>query len=913
MLFTNFQSWSLTLQGGRFALEVRGSAPVGGSVLKIDEPALKPGVIWSAISLRFDDGRTFELDGLPYSDAVDAVSSFRNAREEEKRNVDELLRDFDQSIKPVVRWAKQTQKACVEQLKTKGWITHQFGETLIQSKPSDVAAFLERPEIRERLQTKTQATRDAIELWKRPFDEFVNDTNQRHLLEEQMASRTFFDTVEKSPLTEEQSDAVICFDNRVLVVASAGSGKTSTMVAKAGYALQKGYFTADKILLLAFNNDAAAELRARLKARLNRMGLPGDKVTAKTFHSFALEIIGAATGARPSLAQWLEGGNDLVTLLKIVDDLKDKDTLFRASWDLFRLVLGQDLPKFGDESKHPDGWDSETRREGFWTLNNEVVKSRGEQVIANWLFYNGVEYIYEAPYKHPTADAFHRQYCPDFYFPKLDAYLEHWALDENGEPPDDFVGYKESMFWKRNTHAEYGTSLLETTMSELWSGQAFLQLTAELTKRGVVLDPNPERPVPGRRPIENPRLARTFRAFLTHAKSNRFTVARLRRRLADGEAGDFRFRHKMFLDLFEPIWAAWETKLREDDFIDFEDMLNLASDCIENGQWSSPYELVMVDEFQDSSQARGRLISGLVSPSGRCLFAVGDDWQSINRFAGADLGLMASFTKTFGAGIVLKLEQTFRCPQALCDISSLFVQANPKQLKKKVHSACKIVPEPVHVIQVEDPTKIRSAVSERIQEIARAVRGRQKEKIYILGRYNTDRQYLPTTYDETRVTVEFLTVHSAKGLEADHVIMPKMTNDTLGFPCRVADDPILQLAMPDGDSFENAEERRLFYVALTRAKTSVALITVAGKESSFIVELVANTKLPIVNSKGTSTSDEICPVCRLGSRVKRTSAYGVFYGCSRYPKCSHKFGSDLNFEKKNKRHNSLRRKTLTHN
>lgn len=880
-------------------------------MLKIGDPALKPGVIWSSITIRFDDGRTFEVDGLPYSDALEIVSSFRSVREEEKLKVDELLRDFDQSIKPVLKWARQTQKACLEQLKTKGWLTHQFRESLIQSKPLYLARFLERPEIRERLRTKTQATRDSIKLWERPFDESINDMNQRHLLEERQASRPFFDTVEKSPLTEEQTDAVICLDNRVLVVASAGSGKTSTMVAKAGYALQKGYFTADKILLLAFNNDAAAELRARLKARLNKIDLPGDKVTAKTFHSFALEIIGAATGARPSLAQWLEGGNDLVTLLKIVDDLKEKDPTFRTNWDLFRLVLGQDLPKFGDESKQPDGWDSETRREGFWTLNNEVVKSRGELLIANWLFYNGVEYIYEAPYKHLTADASHRQYCPDFYFPKLDAYLEHWALDEHGEPPDEFVGYKESMSWKRSTHAEYGTALLETTMSELWSGKAFLYLTAELTQRGLVLDPNPDRPVPGRRPIENPRLARTFRAFLTHAKSNRFTVAQLRRRLATGEAGKFRFRHTMFLNLFEPIWAGWETKLREDDFIDFEDLLNLASECIENGQWASPYQLVMVDEFQDSSQARGRLISGLVSPPGNCLFAVGDDWQSINRFAGADLGLMAGFTKAFGAGVVLKLEQTFRCPQTLCDISSLFVQANPKQLKKKVHSACKVVSEPVYVIQVDDPTQIRSAVGERIHEIARAARGRKKEKVYVLGRYNTDRQYLPNTYDESRVTVEFLTVHSAKGLEADHVIMPKMTNDILGFPCRVGDDPILQLAMPDGDSFENAEERRLFYVALTRAKTSVALITVAGKESSFVVELVANNKLPIINTEGASTTDEICPVCRLGSRVKRTSAYGVFYGCNRYPKCRHKFDTELNSEKINKRHDALRPKTVT--
>jgi DNA helicase-4 len=896
ILLTTRQSWALTLHAGQFALNLDGTK-VGGSVLILNELRMVPGIIWAALTFRFNDGRTFELDGIPNSEARSIISGFESARKEALRqvHVTKLLRDFDKTIKPVLQWARKAREACLKQIEAKGWLTHQFKQAFNRVKPLELLSLLEQPEIRERLGQEPQTTRDAVDMWQQSFDSLADGINQHHLLKERQASRTFFDTVEKSPLTDEQIEAVVCFDNRVLVVASAGSGKTSTMVAKAGYALEKGYFKAEQVLLLAFNNDAAAELRGRLKARLNNIGLPGDEVTAKTFHSFGLEIIGAATGKRPTLARWLEDGSDLATLLEIVDELKDNDSTFRATWDLFRLVLGQDLPKFGHESKNPDGWDSESRREGFWTLNNEVVKSRGEQLIANWLFYNGVNYIYEAAYKHPTADASHRQYQPDFYFPELDAYLEHWALDERGEPPEEFVGYKEGMLWKRSIHAKHGTTLLETTMAELWSGKAIKYLSKELMKRRVVLDPNPDRPVPGRKPIENPRLARTFRSFLTHTKSNRFTVGQLRQRLKTGDAGHFRFRHTMFLNLFESIWAAWESKLRAEDCIDFEDMLNLASDCIEKDQWTSPYELVMVDEFQDSSQARARLVAGLVKQPGRCFFAVGDDWQSINRFAGADHGLMAAFEGRFGAGVTLRLEQTFRCPQSLCDISSLFVQKNPKQLKKNVRSAASNVKEPVVIIKVDDPTKIRSAVSKRVQDIAATTTaGLGKAKVYVLGRYNTDRQYMPATYDAARVTVEFLTVHSAKGLEADHVILPKMTNETLGFPCRVGDDPILQLAMPDGDSFENAEERRLFYVALTRAKTSVTLITVARRESTFIAELAKNHELTVCNLDGEVSADDTCPACRLGILVKRTSQFGPFYGCSRYPKCEYKIDSRSN-------------------
>src|SRR5690606_27022688 len=106
----------------------------------------------------------------------------------------------------------------------------------------------------------------------------------------------------------------------------------------------------------------------------------------------------------------------------------------------------------------------------------------------------------------------------------------------------------------------------------------------ELVALGIKLDPNPDRPAAGRQPIENPRLARTIRSFLTHVKSNRLTTDELRRRLDTGEAGQFRFRHSMFLSIFEKLWERWEARLRTENSIDFEDMLGLAADCIEQGR-----------------------------------------------------------------------------------------------------------------------------------------------------------------------------------------------------------------------------------------------------------------------------------------------------------------------------------------
>ena len=883
--FTRTPAWNLALSEDAYLLTY-GEEKYKDEIAALDKAKSKGGIFWTSVDMPLANGTVLVLDGISNEDAE---SMMRTVALEVKRiRIEKLIKNFDVGIEPVLTWTVNVRDAVKKQFEEKGWLTEEFKAAQLESKPMGISDLLDEPVVIKHIESQSDKVKGAVHLWRQNFNEVADTANQKYLTNELTQSKPFFDRVEKSPLTEEQAKAVICFDNRVLLVASAGSGKTSTMVAKAGYAIKKGFFSADKILLLAFNKDAAAELRERIKARLLPHGLPAEQVTAKTFHAFGLDVIGEATGKKPSLASWLDNGQDLAVVLQLVDTLKDRDTAFRVKWDLFRVVLGQDLPKFGQEQESPDSWDNDRKTSGFWTMNGEVVKSRGEQLLANWFFYNGVQYQYETKYRIDTADAKHRQYQPDFYFPAIDVYLEHWAVDENGEPPAEFEGYKEGMAWKRDLHLANGTTLLETTMAELWSGKAFTYLEQELTQLGITLDPNPDREGKGRRPMENPRLARTFRSFLTHAKSNRVSINELKQRLDSGVAGHFQYRHKVFLELFEQVWLAWENKLKEERCIDFEDMLNLAADCVEAGMWQSPYELIMVDEFQDVSQARARLIASLLTKSGRHLFAVGDDWQSINRFAGSDLGVMTEFEEKFGKAVTLKLEKTFRCPQSLCDISSGFIQKNPKQLRKRVTSEKIDTQQPVKIIRVDDEYQIPSAISKQIQTLSKEHLPLDKPlKIYVLGRYRRDKDFMPVSSDE-RVQLEFVTAHSSKGLEADHVIIPRMTAETMGFPSRIEDDPVLQLAMPSEDAFADAEERRLFYVALTRAKKSVTLVTVTHKESPFITELVKDCKIEVGDLAGSIVASEVCPACQKGFLVQRTGRYGLFMGCSRFPRCQGK-------------------------
>ena len=154
-----------------------------------------------------------------------------------------------------------------------------------------------------------------------------------------LSRRHFFDTIEKTPLTDEQAKAVICFDNRVQVLAAAGSGKTSLMVARAAYAVTRGLVDPERILLLAFNRAAADELQERVEARFAAAGIDPTGVRASTFHSFGLDVIGRATGVKPRLASWLESGDGLGVIERIVDNLRDRDSQFRYRWDLYRTAL----------------------------------------------------------------------------------------------------------------------------------------------------------------------------------------------------------------------------------------------------------------------------------------------------------------------------------------------------------------------------------------------------------------------------------------------------------------------------------------------------------------------------------------------------------------------------------------------
>ena len=895
----NHPAWQLQLQGSTLLLDRDGQR----LRLAID-PAhplqVLGGLFWSTLRITTGDAGPLTLHGLRRRDGrrlLAAVRTIENALAQQDHG--QRLRAQLQLLADWVDEAEALLDAAGEDAQ---WITlpAQAGllarrdalPVAIDALAAQIPTALDDP-------AEQRAAQLLIEDCRQDWRHIWEAANADLLAREQQRWAGLLAKVESRPLNAEQIRAVLSVDSRVLLVAAAGSGKTSTMVARAAYSIARGLATPEQVLMLAFNRQAAEELQLRTQAAFERVGLDATGLQERTFHALGLQVIGQATGRKPHVPDWAVDANAGVErLADLVDDLKDRSPDFRTRWDLFRLVFGHDLPHFGTALAQAGGHDREGRPYAR-SLKGEALRSQEECLIANWLFYNGVDYAYEVPYLHDTATADRRQYHPDFHYPGIGLWHEHFALDADGNPPPHVPGYAEGVAWKRQIHRRHGTPLVETTSHQLRSGQAFELLSRVLTDAGVVLDPNPDREIPqaGEAPLPDADLIHLMRCFISHAKSNALGTPELNAALDALPDDSFAERHRRFLALAIPVMAAWDDALAREGGIDFEDMLNLAAGLVEQGRWSPPWRMLLADEFQDASRARARLCRALVEADPRnCLLAVGDDWQSINRFAGADVSVMTDAPRWFGHVRTLQLSQTFRCPQALCDIASTFVQKNPVQLRKTVRSDTPAHGPVLSAFQVASRDQLTDAVRQLLARLARQLADGQmppgrngKLKVFVLGRYNAERACVPHDWQAVFgrwLEVEFLTMHRSKGAEADVVIIPGLLDRR--FPSLRADDAVLSLAMPGGDAFPLGEERRLFYVALTRARRHVSLLTVRGQCSPFLDELIRDGAVELTDLAGKAVNEQRCPACGTGVIVLRNGPYGEFHSCSGYPRCAYK-------------------------
>ena len=847
------------------------------SLGNIKSAEVKTGWLWSRVRLRHDGGETI-VSGLPPAGTHAFVQALETARVQWWRrslaHQIETLRSVYDKLAQLVNPPRYVRHSNFSDLKTEA------ESTAGQFSACWPSALSDAPEI-----VMLKAVQDFL----RNPDRVREEANAIFVANELNRSKELFDQIEKRPLTEEQRKSVIIDEDRNLVVAAAGSGKTSVIVAKAGWLLNRDYRRPSELLLLAFARDAKKEMEERIR---NRLGDDlASTIAVSTFHSLGLAIIGEAEGRRPAIAQAVEDDRALTRLLKgIISELVDDQTISETvlAWFREQFAPYQSPHEFKSWGEYYDY----IRRYEIRSLKGEQLKSFEECEIANFLYLNGIEYEYEHLYEHKTATSEKGPYRPDFYLPESEIWIEHFGINAEGKTAP-FVpqkAYLESMEWKRALHKEHGTTLIETFSHECAAGTLLRNLEEKLRANDVNLSPIPTSDAFTTLQDQGwiDPFIRLVTTFLQHFKGAQLSFEQV---MQQAEGLSNRARAEAFLAVFRPVFERYQDKLEQAGEIDFHDMIAKAAEHVETGRYRSPFGYLLVDEFQDISPDRARLLKALLdrSPSNQ-LFAVGDDWQAIFRFAGSDIGIMREFTKHFGVSERLSLETTFRCNDRIAATATDFILKNPAQIKKTVRSVQQAENPCVHIgLSGEQKLSLLKEALDRIAEDARAYD--EDSSVLLLGRYKHLRPQNLSSLAKHYPSLHFTykTVHGSKGLEADYVVVLGVCSGKHGFPSEMTDDPLLDLVLAAPEPHPNAEERRLLYVAITRARRQAFLLAEGGLPSSFATELTDDGYDTTTFGRAPEL-DVSCPLCVEGRLLQRENKKNgsIFYGCSNYPYCEHR-------------------------
>lgn len=758
------------------------------------------------------------------------------------------------------------------------------------------------------------------------FQQTIKQKNEKYIQSELLTHKSLFDTIDGKSLDDQQRRAVIVDDINNLVLAGAGSGKTLTIAAKTKYLVETKNIKPKDILLISFTKKSSDEMQERIAKKLNV------DIQVKTFHKLGLDLIVQKYNKRPDIQSNLGHVIDeyfyntvyknkkylymiveffayYLQIPKMVDDFESLESYhdYQMSLDYETLMSKASVSGYINQNKVDMRNDKET-------LKRERVKSFEELMIANFLFLNGVKYDYERDYPYASPDKTKKRYCPDFYLSDYDIYIEHFGVNEAGQCPQysdiESEKYQQDMTWKRAFHNEHQTTLIETYSYMNSKGQLMDKLDKLLKEHGVKYKPVDRKEVfesvfnykENRYLNDFKKLISTFIHLfksMGYKGQDFITIDKL----ADSEEKDFlKIRSKLFFRIVRPIHEHYQRHLKEQGYIDFNDMINMATHIVSAGEVALHYKYIIIDEYQDISQSRYKLIKAIKDRTGAKLLCVGDDWQSIYRFAGSDISLFSEFERYFGKYELNKIEKTYRNSQELIDIAGSFVMSNKMQLKKNLKSD-KSKTNPIEIIG-HSANKIKGleyTIQKIIDEFG------LNTDILLIGRNNFDINFLSSSElfqvksDNKGISISykkypslkisFMSAHRSKGIEAANVIIVNGENDKLGFPNKISDDPVLSYVLTKLDPFDHAEERRLFYVALTRTKNKTYILSSNMNESIFVKELMTkqNIRMNKTNLENTTHERLACPKCLVGVLTERRAIHSKkqFVGCSNYPNCDY--------------------------
>lgn len=680
-------------------------------------------------------------------------------------------------------------------------------------------------------------------------------------------------------LNDKQKEAVISDEKRLLVLAGAGSGKTKTLLQKLVYLIEEKNVSPSGILAITFTKNATNEMIDRLiisadnsgeyeKILVDKFKSKADKdkerfnyqkkfkwidsLTIRTFHSFCYSVLRN------------HGVNEFDNKFRIIgEEKRDEEdelskhiapeTIFEVFHKIliekceeteFLLLLKRYILDYIIDKIHLDKNQGKfIPKDGkyFTALDGTKVRSKSEQFIADWLYRHSIKYEYE-PLLNVKDFSFH----PDFYIPEANLYLEH--VSEKSYSTKD----KEEQFKK-------GNLLLVKTFESM-------------TKDSALFNHTLDKVIKNRLPANyHVNAALTYKEEFNgyHEDVKKFLTQVIRitdmikvenigtETVLNNAKQDQHERVRCFYDLAIPIVEKYITYCTDKSYLDFNDLISRTASLFKNhpdiaNKYKSKFQYILVDEFQDVNNLQVELIKLMLTDDTQ-LFCVGDDWQSIYGFRGSNVSYIIDFENHFKNARVVKLNLNYRSTQHIVGASNEVIKHNKFKVDKDIHSS----KQSEHKIVVFAGNNDQENIQFAIEEVRKFLdEGLTSEDILFLYRrskmfsnsFNQDKSYYHRLRDEG-LKVQGKTIHAAKGLEAKVVFIIGLTEGDGGFPDIWLEDRIFQTIKKANHDLLLEEERRLFYVAMTRAKEKLFLITEKGNESSFLKEIpetfTVRTSIPL--------------------------------------------------------------------
>jgi len=699
----------------------------------------------------------------------------------------------------------------------------------------------------------------------------------------------FFDKIETNPLTEHQRLAVVRNNDLNLVLAAAGTGKTSVIVSKALNLIDSNHANSKDILILAYNNSASKELQNRILSRGSSIKQSEHNCpTVSTFHALGKKIL---------------QDSNLPSYISVFAEDKIKLEMWATQW-LTNYITSSpsSLKEFIELSYQPlnpfdfgtkEEYDAYIRDNEYRTLQGERVKGYQELLIANWFFLNGVEYEYEEPYVSKRRIEIGFDYRPDFHFKNTAIYLEHFGIDRNKNTRKgiDPIEYNKSIGDKRKLHQECQTTLLETFHYNWLENKLENKLSKLVLKVGITLKP--------KSPEEIFKTLNEMGLIEKSAKRYLKTLSAIRVESLDDESISKRLiEHNIvnanqYTKLLSELHQSYKDELKDQKRIDFDDMIIKSTEAIISGKFKPCWTHILVDEFQDISMARMDFLKALIAYGPTpILTVVGDDWQSIYRFSGGKLELTTRIGEILGTHSITKLEKTFRYSSSIADVAGTFIMKNPEQYVKNVTTQRQDKKSQVYLLDSEVGDE--NNLEHRVRQVVQTIRKHDnKGSIAVLARYNYLLNNVRKTLKSARLmsNVQCWTFHRSKGLETDYCILIGFFQGKTGFPNQNKEDVVTEALLPTLDDFPHSEERRLLYVAITRARKKSYLIADPMAPSEFINEILSTQyNLHIDSERFEEKFRKIykCHLCTDGYFKMQSGKYGNFYSCTSGSICKSK-------------------------